>query len=96
MALTSKRPGRVFHRSPSHAHDHRKFEFTCYFNGMSADPASWQLRSSVDGWVEIAGRTDDEVADTIRRDGIDILVDLSGHTAGDRLGVFARRPAPSK
>ena len=42
----------------------------------------------------IAGRNDDEVTAQIRKDGIDVLVDLSGHTAGNRLSVFARRAAP--
>jgi predicted O-linked N-acetylglucosamine transferase (SPINDLY family) len=47
-----------------------------------------------DKWVDASRFTDDELADRIRADKIDILIDLSGHTAGNRLAVFARKPAP--
>ena len=58
------------------------------------DDVTSRLRSRVDVWRPIAGRTDEEVARQIVNDGIEVLVDLSGHTAGHRLGVFARQPAP--
>lgn len=58
------------------------------------DDLTRQLQQSVDEWRDIADRSDEEVAAAIRADAIDILVDLSGHTAGHRLPVFARRPAP--
>ena len=48
----------------------------------------------MDLWRPVTGRSDSEVADLIRADGIDILVDLAGHTAHHRLLAFARRPAP--
>jgi protein O-GlcNAc transferase len=75
-------------------YDRTRFEVACYFNGLYPDQTSWQIRSGVDRWVDIAGLTDDAVAALIREDRVDILVDLSGHTAGNRLSVFARRPAP--
>ena len=53
-----------------------------------------ECKSLVDRWVEAAQFSDDELADRIQADGVDILVDLSGHTAGNRLTVFARKPAP--
>jgi len=52
------------------------------------------LRGYAPHWHEIAGQDDADVARRIHALGIDILVDLSGHTTGHRLGVFARRPAP--
>src|SRR5205085_5726282 len=45
-------------------------------------------------WKEIAGVSDERVAEMVRGDAIDILVDLAGHTAGNRMRVFARRAAP--
>ncbi len=53
-----------------------------------------RLRSYADCWRSIVGLGDEEVADLVRRDSIDILVDLALHTADNRLLVFARKPAP--
>lgn len=52
------------------------------------------LRASVDEWPNITGQDDQSVAEMIRDDGVDILVDLSGHTRDNRLPLFAHRPAP--
>src|SRR5207253_4674419 len=58
------------------------------------DPITAELRASAAAWHDI-GRLDDRaIADRIRTDRIDILVDLSGHTDGNRLKVFAPHPAP--
>ncbi|MEO5375317.1 MAG: tetratricopeptide repeat protein [Alphaproteobacteria bacterium] len=78
------------------AHDRRRVEVFCYadFSVSAADGTSDRIRAAADHWTDITGRTDADVAATIRADGVDILVDLSGHTAGHRLLVFARRPAP--
>ena len=53
-----------------------------------------RLQALVEHWVPVAGMTDAKVLDQIEADGIDVLIDLSGHTAHNRLGVFARRAAP--
>ncbi len=75
-------------------HDAAAFEFFCYANQNVNDGITARLRESVEHWREVAGLSDEELADAIRRDRIDILVDLSGHTARNRLLVFARKPAP--
>lgn len=70
------------------------FEIYCYSNHPTPDAVTARLRGQVDHWREVAGWEDDALADAIRHDAIDILVDLSGHTARNRLLVFARKPAP--
>lgn len=75
-------------------HDRSVFEVFCYSGVPRADEVTRRLRQAVDGWREALSLKDDALADQIRRDRIDILVDLSGHSAGSRLPVFARKPAP--
>jgi len=75
-------------------HDHSRFEVICYSCSPLQDEFTAVLRSYADRWVDAFQLLDDELADRIQGDGVDILVDLSGHTAGNRLGVFARKPAP--
>ena len=75
-------------------HDAAAFEIFCYANQSVNDAVTERLRNRVEHWREVAGLSDEELADAIRRDRIDILVDLSGHTARNRLLVFARKPAP--
>ncbi|WP_246172954.1 tetratricopeptide repeat protein [Thermochromatium tepidum] len=75
-------------------HDRNQFELTAYAQRIGSDTQTLRYRRLVDRWVPTSRLSDDELAERIRADGIDILVDLAGHTAGNRLGVFARRPAP--
>jgi predicted O-linked N-acetylglucosamine transferase (SPINDLY family) len=75
-------------------HDRGRFEITCYHNFSRADATTDRLRAQVDRWRDVYGYGDDELERCIRADGIDLLVDLSGHTAYHRLSVFARKPAP--
>ncbi len=75
-------------------HDKSKFEIVCFDNGSRPDDVGKRFRQSADHWVPIAEMSDDRAAALIQGLGIDILVDLSGHTAGNRLPVFARKPAP--
>ncbi len=75
-------------------HDRNEFEVYCYFNSVDRDHITERFEALSDGWCDIAQMDDSAVAARILGDEIDILVDLSGHTTGDRLGVFARRPAP--
>ena len=75
-------------------HDRTAFDVVCYSGVKREDDATDRLRATVSGWQRIAGISDEAVAQQIRRDRVDILVDLSGHSAGNRLLVFARKPAP--
>ena len=75
-------------------HDRARFEIYGYSNSSQANSIEPALRTRVDYWRTIAGLDDAQVIDQIRRDRIDILVDLSGHTNRGRLPVFARHPAP--
>ena len=75
-------------------HDKTRHEIFCYYNGNHTDALTARLQKNADRWRTIKGQSDQEVAERIRQDGIDILVDLSGHTQGHRLLVFPRRPAP--
>jgi predicted O-linked N-acetylglucosamine transferase (SPINDLY family) len=75
-------------------HDHRAFEVVCYSCSPLEDALTDTLRSYADRWVDASRLSDDELADRVTADGVDILVDLSGHTAGNRLTVFALKPAP--
>jgi predicted O-linked N-acetylglucosamine transferase (SPINDLY family) len=75
-------------------HDREKFEIFLYSNVSRADELTNKFKSAADGWRPITGIPDEAVAKTIREDRIDILIDLSLHSADNRLMVFARKPAP--
>ncbi len=75
-------------------HDHSAFEIYAYDASTARDAKNLALRSLVDHWREIDSLDTATTAALIRADDIDLLVDLAGHTAGNRLMVFARMPAP--
>jgi predicted O-linked N-acetylglucosamine transferase (SPINDLY family) len=75
-------------------HDHREMEIFCYVDVLRPDAMTEQLRQHADAWRGIVGLPDFDAANLIRQDGIDILVDLALHSANNRLGVFAQKPAP--
>ena len=75
-------------------HDRATVESFCYANVARPDAVTARLQGLADHWRNILGVGDAEVASQIRRDGIDLLVDLAGHTSGNRLTLFAYRPAP--
>ncbi len=76
------------------AHDHQDFEILCYADVVCPDGITERLRSYADVWRDITGLTDEQVAQLVHQDKIDILVDLTMHMARNHLGVFARKPAP--
>jgi predicted O-linked N-acetylglucosamine transferase (SPINDLY family) len=69
-------------------------EVFCYSTGAIADEVTQALQEEADVFRDARSMSDDELADTIHRDGVDILVDLSGHSGVFRLGVLAQQPAP--
>ena len=75
-------------------HDHQRFEIFCYADVPRHDELTGRFRGYADAWRDTAGLTDAQLAQRIREDRIDILVDLTLHMAHNRLLVFARKPAP--
>jgi protein O-GlcNAc transferase len=76
------------------AHNRNQFEVFCYSDVPRQDAITVRIKTCTDHWRDISGLTDEKVLELIRNDGIDILVDLTGHTARNRLLLFARKPAP--
>jgi len=83
-----------FIRGLINLYDRSRFEVHCYSSVPRADETTEQYRQTVDGFVDISGMTDSEAAKRIHDDGIHILIDLAGHTQGNRISVLAYRPAP--
>ena len=76
------------------SHDRSRFEFFCYSSSATKDQYTGLLQGYVENWRDILPLSDAQTAEMVRRDGIDILVDLGGHTSDNRLLVFAHKPAP--
>jgi protein O-GlcNAc transferase len=75
-------------------HDHAQFEVFCYSDAPNPDAVTERIKSHADHWHETARLTDEELDALVRSHDLDILVDLNGHIADNRLLVFARKPAP--
>ncbi|MEP7156971.1 MAG: hypothetical protein ABI905_14425, partial [Betaproteobacteria bacterium] len=75
-------------------HDRENFVVHAYGNSPIQDVMTTRLMGLVDHWRDISALDDSQCAALIQRDGIDILVDLSGHTGLNRLSLFARKPVP--
>ena len=75
-------------------HDRAAVEVVCYSDARRPDEVTEQLRDLADVWHETNALDDEAFARRVAEDGIDVLVDLAGHTANHRLLAFARRPAP--
>ena len=76
------------------AHDRARVEIFCYSNCAGEDFITERLRGLSDHWRLVVGLSDEELAERIRGDRIDILVDLAGHTNKTRINLFGLRPAP--
>jgi len=75
-------------------HDRSRFEVICYSCSAIEDPVTEYFQQIADRWRSASQWSDDRLADEVRADKVDILIDLSGHTAGHRLRTFASNPAP--
>lgn len=75
-------------------HDRRQVEVFCYAQVAHPDEITARLRQFADHWRDISRLDDIAASECVLRDRIDILVDLAGHTADNRLAMFARKPAP--
>lgn len=76
------------------SHDRSQVEVYGYYNHTLHDGYTERIKASLDHWRVCAGMDDQQLTEQMIADGIDILVDLSGHTTNNRLPVFARKPAP--
>jgi protein O-GlcNAc transferase len=108
--ITPERPLRIGYVSPDfrdhvvgrnllplfECHDPRDFEIFCYAGVTRPDKLTERFRRCARQWRSTVGVSDEDLAETIRRDGVDILVDLTQHMAGNRLPLFARKPAPAQ
>jgi len=75
-------------------HDKSQVEVYGYYNNTQIVSDTRRIAAFTDHWLACSDLNDEQLAAQIRADGIDILVDLSGHTERNRLLVFARKPAP--
>lgn len=75
-------------------HNRSRVELFAYSNNTLRDAVTARLNALVEHWQTIVGWTDDAVLERMAADELDVLIDLSGHSAHHRLGVFARRAAP--
>ena len=76
------------------SHDRSKYEIVLYSDTTRKDVVTQAMRAAADVWVESGGLPDEDFAKRIESDGIDILVNLGGHTSGNRLPMCALKPAP--
>jgi protein O-GlcNAc transferase len=86
-------PVALFLRPTLERHDRARFDIYCYSNAAPGTPIGTGFQQ-LSSWREVAKLSDRECSELVRADEIDILVDLSGHSEGHRLGMFAQHPAP--
>ncbi|HEY1922007.1 MAG TPA: tetratricopeptide repeat protein, partial [Tepidisphaeraceae bacterium] len=75
-------------------HDPAKVEVFCYSSTTHVDTMTDRIRAHAHHWLDVSALNDEQVASKIRQDQIDLLIDLSLHSSGNRLGAFAMAPAP--
>jgi protein O-GlcNAc transferase len=87
-------PVRYFIEKLFCGHNRERYEIFAYSKCPKTDDATKSLRKMVDHWTQLVDLTDAKAKEHIRQDGIDVLIDLSGHTAYNGLKIFANRSAP--
>ena len=92
--LHHQHPVNVFMQPLLARWEHDRLPLTVYFTGDSRDDQTALARSRCDAWREATHLTAEQMARAVADDGIDLLIDLAGHTAGQRVAMFARRMAP--
>jgi protein O-GlcNAc transferase len=75
-------------------HDRSQFEVHCYASTMRPDQMTQRFRSMAEHWHDVLGMEDAQLAQKIRADGMDVVIDLSMHMAHNRMLTFAHKPAP--
>jgi len=75
-------------------HDKNEFEIFCYSNVKDNDDVTEHLKTYADRWLDTYKLNDQQITKQVIKDKIDILIDLAGHTKGNRLNVFIKKPAP--
>jgi len=74
--------------------DRDRFDVFCYSTAQTIDETTAEIRAMTAGWADCRLMTDAQIAAKVHEDGIDVLLDLSGHSGTPRLAVFAEKPAP--
>lgn len=74
--------------------DKNQFEVFMYYSGVAFDDQTQLARQRVQHWVQVQNWSDDQLAKRIAADGIDVILDLSGHTTMNRMAMLAKRVAP--
>ncbi|HEY8746699.1 MAG TPA: tetratricopeptide repeat protein [Tepidisphaeraceae bacterium] len=75
-------------------HDRERFEVYCYADVAHPDAVTDRIRGYTDGWRDVTGLNEEQIAELVRKDQIDILVDLTLHMDRNHMLAFARKPAP--
>jgi protein O-GlcNAc transferase len=75
-------------------HDRSRFDVTGISFGSDRSPVRERIKAAFERFIEVDDKSDQDIAELIKRSEIDIAVDLTGHTQDSRFSVFARRPAP--
>lgn len=75
-------------------YDRTKYKVYCYSNTIKHDEITENIKNAIDTWTDINNINDMQCVETIKNDGIDVLIDLAGNTAQNRLAIFYYKPAP--